>query len=102
MQPTKRPIIEFEVLAQYQIYVENIYYYYVTYSSIKPLAPLAIFGSQTPVPRGIFEGGGFMTFRAKFKGAILKMEAKMTLLQFFGHISLNFGPILKIKKQGYS
>ena len=25
---------------------------------LKPLAPLAIFGSQTPVPGGIFEGGG--------------------------------------------
>ncbi len=62
----------------------------------KPLAPLAIFGSQTPVPRGIFEGGGYMTSRTKFKWAILKIEAKMTLLQFFGHISLNFGPISKI------
>ncbi len=27
----------------------------VTTPDIKPLAPLAIFGSQTPVPRGIFK-----------------------------------------------
>ena len=37
-----------------------------------------------------------MNLRTKFKWAILKIEAKMTLLQFLGYISLNFGPIWQI------
>ena len=38
-------------------------------------------------------------FKARFKCAILKIKAKMTLLQFFGHISLGYGPISKLKNR---
>ena len=38
-------------------------------------------------------------FKAKFKWAILKIKAKMTLLRFFGLISLSYGPISKKKKK---
>ncbi len=38
-------------------------------------------------------------FKPRFKWAILKMKAKMTLLQFFGHISLSYGPISKFKNR---
>ena len=37
-----------------------------------------------PAPRRIFfGGGGIYIFNAKFKWAILKIKAKITLLQFF-------------------
>ncbi len=49
-----------------------------------------------PAPRRILRGGGIYNFKARFKWAILKMKAKMTLLQYFGHISLSYGPISEI------
>ncbi len=48
---------------------------------------------KQPAPERIFGGGGIYNFKAKFKWVILKIKAKMTLLQFFGHISFNYGPI---------
>ena len=44
---------------------------------------------KQPAPRRILGGGGIYNFKARFKWAILKIKAKMTLLQFFGHISLS-------------
>ncbi len=58
------------------------------------LAPLGIFPLRPQFPKQFL--------RAIFEWAILKIEAKITLLKFLGNIFLNYGPILKIKKQGYS
>ncbi len=57
------------------------------------LAPFGFFSSQTPVPTAISERWVIIDFKAEFEWAILKIKAKMTLLQFFGHIFLSYGPI---------
>ena len=44
----------------------------------------------------------YPTFNLIFYWAILMLDEKMTLLQFFGHISLNNGPIWKIQKLAHS
>ena len=38
---------------------------------------------KQPAPRRILGGGGIYNFKARFKWAILKIKAKMTLHQFF-------------------
>ncbi len=57
---------------------------------LNPLAPFGI-GSQTHVPRAIFEGGGYMNSEPKLSSAILKIEDDFASV--FYHISLNIGPI---------
>ncbi len=59
----------------------------------KPQSSMGSFVIFLELPVGFSEGRGYMNFTTKFQWAILKLEAKMTLLQFFGHISLNNGPI---------
>ncbi len=56
------------------------------------------------LPEGLDVWGGIYNFKAKFKCAILKIKTKMSLLQFFGHISLirlYNGPIAKMLKLAY-
>ncbi len=66
---------------------------------LNPLAPLGIFPSGPLFPEHFLGGRGYINFKAIFKWAILKIEAKMILLHVFGHIPLKFGPILKIKNK---
>ncbi len=54
------------------------------------------FGHQTACSQKVFGGVGIYNFKARFKGAILKIKAKMTLLQFLDHISLSYDPISEI------
>ncbi len=60
-----------------------------------PYAPLGFWSLNSLFPEG-YGGGGIFDFKAKFKWAILKIKAKVTLLQFFGHISISYGPISKM------
>ena len=67
-----------------------------------PYAPLEFWSSNSLLPEGFLGDGGIYNFKARFKWAILNIKAKITLLQFFGHISLSYGLISKFKKQAYS
>ncbi len=71
--------------------------YWSTYT--EPSMPLCSFGIlviKQPAPRWFLRGVFIYNFKARFKCLILKIKAKMTLLQFFGHIFLSYGPISKI------
>ncbi len=55
-------------------------------------------GFEHPAPRAIFGNTKYTTYDMNFYRAILMLDKNLTLLQFFGHISLNNGPISKIQK----